>query len=240
MDKGATPLPGAGHLVGRLVFDRLVPAMLFGAITVPWLNKVAHVWMAPLDLSFQSQLMHLLDVGHALLTLAFMTLMTLLFVIRRTPVSGRAAPSSKAIALGGTFIMWFAYAQPTTTGDWRVFALGDLLMIAGLVFAAYAFGALRRCFGIAPEARGLVTTGAYRWVRHPAYLGEFVIAFGGLLPVLAPFTALVFALFCLLQARRAGLEEAVLSATFPDYAAYQQRTPALVPWARRWRQQIAG
>lgn len=105
-------------------------------------------------------------------------------------------------------------------------------MIAGLAFSVYAFTALRACFGIAPEARGLVTTGAYQWVRHPAYLGEFVTFLGALLPVLAPLTALIFGLFCVLQARRAVLEEEVLSAAFPEYAAYRQRTPALVPSPR--------
>jgi len=31
---------------------------------------------------------------------------------------------------------------------------------------------------------------------------------------------------------RASLEERVLTDTFADYAAYQLRTPALVPWPR--------
>ena len=43
--------------------------------------------------------------------------------------------------------------------------------------------------------------------------------------------SVVFGLFRLLQVHRAALEEAVLSATFPDYARYKQRTPALIPWS---------
>jgi protein-S-isoprenylcysteine O-methyltransferase Ste14 len=165
------------------------------------------------------------------LTLAFLALLTILFVIRRTPVSGRAAPLAMLIALGGTFVMWIALAQPATSDDWRLLALADVVMIFGLAFTLYALGTLRACFGLAPEARGLITTGPYRLVRHPVYLGEFVIFLGALLPVLAPLTAFIFGLFCLLQARRAALEEAVLSAAFPDYTAYRQRTPALLP---RW------
>jgi protein-S-isoprenylcysteine O-methyltransferase Ste14 len=223
----------------RLLLDRIIPALAFGVITVPWLGRLAQAWMAPVELSVQSQLMYVLDIGHAALSFVFMALLTVLFMFRRPTISGRAAPLAMAIALGGTFSMWFAFIQPRTTEDWLVFAIADVLMIAGLAFAAYAFGALRRCFGIAPEARGLVTTGAYRWVRHPAYLGEFVMAFGGLLPVLAPFTALVFALFCILQARRAALEEVVLSATFAEYAAYRRRTPALLPWPRSIRAHVS-
>jgi protein-S-isoprenylcysteine O-methyltransferase Ste14 len=77
-----------------------------------------------------------------------------------------------------------------------------------------------------------VTDGAYRVVRHPVYLGEFVTMSGALLPVLAPLTALIFVGFCLLQGWRALLEEDVLSSTFPEYTAYRERTPALVPWPR--------
>jgi protein-S-isoprenylcysteine O-methyltransferase Ste14 len=77
-----------------------------------------------------------------------------------------------------------------------------------------------------------VTSGAYRLVRHPVYLGEFVAFIGLLLPVLAPLTLLIFSAFCLLQAVRARLEEQVLAATFPDYAAYRRRTPAVLPWPR--------
>ena len=64
---------------------------------------------------------------------------------------------------------------------------------------------------VLPEARGLVTTGAYRLVRHPLYLGEFVAMFGAMLPLLAPLTVSIFALFSLLQATRMVLEERVLA-----------------------------
>jgi protein-S-isoprenylcysteine O-methyltransferase Ste14 len=232
------PQPEAvGLVIGRVVFDRLLPAALFGAITLPRVGSLAHLWAAPVDPGAQAWLGHVLIVGHAFLTLAFMAMLTTLFVIRRTPISQRAAPVAMITALGGTFIMWIALAQPTTTDDWRVLAVADALMSAGLVFCLYALGALRACFGLAPEARGLVTSGAYRWVRHPVYLGEFIVFFGALLPVLSPFTLGIFGLFCLLQARRAVLEEQVLSATFPEYAGYRLRTPALVPWVGLRRRQ---
>ena len=49
--------------------------------------------------------------------------------------------------------------------------------LRGMLVAALALG---RCFGVLPEARGLVTHGPYRLVRHPLYLGELA-AMGGLL-----------------------------------------------------------
>ncbi len=216
----------------RIMFDRMLPMTLFGVLSLGYLRRTAEVWVLPSEPSAQGSVVHVLALGHAVLGVVFMVLLTILFVIRRTPISQRAAPIQMLTALGGTFIMWIALAQPSTIDDWRVLALADLLMIVGLAFTIYALGALRACFGLAPEARGLVTSGAYRWVRHPVYVGEFVIFFGALLPVLAPLTVVIFCLFCLLQARRAQLEEAVLSATFPEYAVYSQQTPALLPWAR--------
>jgi protein-S-isoprenylcysteine O-methyltransferase Ste14 len=106
------------------------------------------------------------------------------------------------------------------------------MLIVGLAFTIYAAATLRRCFGIAPEARGLVTSGAYRLVRHPLYLGEFVAFLGALLPVFAPLPILIFILFCALQACRARLEEQVLAAAFPEYAGYRLRTPPFFPWPR--------
>jgi protein-S-isoprenylcysteine O-methyltransferase Ste14 len=213
-------------------FDRVLPALLFGVLALSKGRGVVQLWTTPVDSDLQARLTHALTLGHICLTLAFTVLLATLFATRRTPISGRAGPLAMMVALGGTFIMWIALAQPVTTNDSRLLAVSDVVAAIGLVFAMYALGALRFCFGIAPEARGLVTDGAYKLVRHPVYLGEFVALFGALLPVLAPFTALIFALFCFLQAVRASLEERVLSDTFADYAAYRLCTPALVPWPR--------
>jgi len=43
------------------------------------------------------------------------------------------------------------------------------LALAGIILALISLG---RSFGIAPADRGLVTTGLYRWIRHPLYAME--------------------------------------------------------------------
>jgi protein-S-isoprenylcysteine O-methyltransferase Ste14 len=213
--------------------DRLLPASLFATAAIIRLQGVlTGNYAGPAGPGLLVELVSILAFANHVLSFLFLGMVAMLFLIRRTRQGSRARPRAMAIALGGTFIMNFALIQPATSQDWFVLALADLGLVTGLAFTTYGAASLRRCFGLAPEARGLVTTGAYRLVRHPLYLGEFVAFFGALLPVLAPLTVLIFVLFCALQATRARLEEQVLAATFPEYAAYRRRTPALLPWPR--------
>jgi protein-S-isoprenylcysteine O-methyltransferase Ste14 len=111
---------------------------------------------------------------------------------------------------------------PNLAGGEAVTLLGGAWMLVSVLY-------LGRCFGVLPEARGLVTRGPYRIVRHPLYLGELT-AFAGL--VLASPTTVNLALagvfFCG-QAIRMRLEEAALRAEFPRYAEYAAATPRLLP-----------
>ena len=216
-----------------LLADRLAPALLFASLAILRAASVrGELDRGPAEPSASGQLVYLLDAAHGGLAALFCGLVALLFLVRREPLGSRAGPAAVAVALAGTFGLSLLVAHPPTTRDWRVLALADCLLIVGLAVSIYAAASLRHCFGLAAEARGLVTSGAYRLVRHPLYLGELVVALGALLPVLAPLSVLSFGLFCALQASRAVLEERALMAALPDYAAYRHRTPALVPRPR--------
>jgi protein-S-isoprenylcysteine O-methyltransferase Ste14 len=218
----------------RPLTDYLLPSLLFVTLaTLGGAGTLDRVARAPTDSSVASRLPHVLDAVHGVLAFVFFSLVAVLFLARREPLGRRGGPTARAVALAGTFVMSPVAAQPATTQDWRVLILADSLLVAGLAFSIYAAASLGRCFGLSAEARGLVTSGAYRLVRHPLYLGETVGAAGILLPVLAPVTFLTFGVFCLLQATRAVLEERTLTATFPEYGEYRRSTPALLPWPRR-------
>ena len=220
-----------GTFFVRALFDRALPTLLFGLLaTVQCIGFVNVAMRWPTEPDMSVWLIHVLNVSHKMLALLFLALITVLFLVRRTPKGRRAGPLAMALALLGTFIMYLAAGQPATTQEWTILAAADLMMVAGLAFTVYAAASLRYCFGLAAEARGLVTTGAYRLVRHPLYFGEFVVFVGMLLPILSPLTITIFSLFCVLQAARAHLEEQVLAATFAEYAAYRRRTPAFLPW----------
>ena len=99
-----------------------------------------------------------------------------------------------------------------------------------LVIGALSLASLGQCFGIFPEARGLVTDGLYRRVRHPMYLFEFVAFLGILLPALTPLNAVLYAFFVAFQLGRMHYEEQTLEQAFPtEYPEYRRRTARLIP-----------
>jgi protein-S-isoprenylcysteine O-methyltransferase Ste14 len=217
-------------MLAGIVADRLAPAVVFGALAIASGSRaVTAVARSPSEPTLLAGLVQGLDIVHHLLTFLFCSLVAALFLVRRAPQGSRAQPLAMAVALAGTVVMSAVVVQPVTTQDWRVLALADVLLALGLLISIYAAASLRDCFGVAPEARGLVTTAAYRFARHPLYLGEGIAALGLLLPVLAPPATLIFSIFCLCQLTRARLEERALAAAFPEYAAYRSRTPALLP-----------
>ena len=93
-------------------------------------------------------------------------------------------------------------------------AAGLAIVIAGKV-------TLGRSFGLMPANRGVVSSGVYRFVRHPIYLGYLVthVAFLAATPSAWNIAALVAADAALLA--RAGCEEKTL-AKDERYRAYQQ------------------
>jgi protein-S-isoprenylcysteine O-methyltransferase Ste14 len=85
------------------------------------------------------------------------------------------------------------------------------LQVAGMAWQLAAKATLGRCFGLLPAARGLVTRGPYRVVRHPIYLGYLVSHVGFLLGNFSWTNLLVFGALYVAQAVRMLREEAVLS-----------------------------
>jgi protein-S-isoprenylcysteine O-methyltransferase Ste14 len=233
---------GRNVFVGCSLGERTMPALLFGTLAiVGGSSALASNRQDLADLSSPVGLLRALQTTHGLLTALFCGQVAALFLLRLVPRGSRAHPLALGLALAGTFVMSAIAMQPRTTGDGTLLVLAELLLVGGLAFSIYAASCLGRCFGLAPEARGLVTSGAYRLVRHPLYLGELGAATGALLPVLSPPSVAIFGLFCLVQLGRAVLEERVLTATFPEYATYRRRTPALLPLPRpRARHEPAG
>ena len=102
--------------------------------------------------------------------------------------------------------------------------------VALMLWARLTFG--RRSFHATadPTAGGLVTSGPYRFLRHPIYTAVVLFAFAGAFAH-PSWTATGAALLILLGALTRMLsEERLLHARYPDYAAYAARTNRMLPY----------
>lgn len=82
-----------------------------------------------------------------------------------------------------------------------------------------------------PKAAGqLVTSGPYRWVRHPMYSAVLLGAAGVAPLVPAAWGWLVWLLLGLVLWLKAGLEEHWLCEQHAHYRTYMQTTRRFVPW----------
>ncbi len=86
-------------------------------------------------------------------------------------------------------------------------------------------------------ADSLNTTGIYSTVRHPLYLGNFLMWLGIALFCFVPWFALVFSLcFWLYYERIMFAEEEFLRRKFGEtFTAWASRTPAFIPRLSNWR-----
>jgi protein-S-isoprenylcysteine O-methyltransferase Ste14 len=99
---------------------------------------------------------------------------------------------------------------------------GAVMEVCGIVWQLFAKASLRRSFGILPANRGVVSCGAYRFIRHPMYLGYFIADLGFLLTNFGVQNLLVCGGQFLLQIGRIVREERLLCAD-ETYRAYKSK-----------------
>ncbi len=118
---------------------------------------------------------------------------------------------------------------------WAAEFVGLLISLFGLSVRALAVGytARRTSGGNTREqvADSLNTTGMYSVVRHPLYLGNFIIWMGLSLPLESwQFSLMVALIFVLYYERICYCEEEFLRQRFgPQFVDWAARTPAFVP-----------
>jgi protein-S-isoprenylcysteine O-methyltransferase Ste14 len=158
-------------------------------------------------------------------------LLALWFTLIRRPALQRARGWKPRIvaAIGAFSIFGFGFLPPAQglALGWHIAA--SVLLLASAALGALVLPYLGRSFSLMSEARGLVTGGPYRIVRHPLYVVEELAAIAGFIEAFSLAAALLLAVQIAFQIRRILNEEAVLAASFPDYARYRATTARAIP-----------
>ena len=117
--------------------------------------------------------------------------------------------------------------------SWIVAAAGAVLFAGGIALAIWARLHLGRDWGMPMTQRAepeLVTSGPYRFVRHPIYSG-FLAAMLGTALVNSLLGLIVVAVMAAYFYYSGTVEERNLTATFPTaYPEYKSRTKMLIPF----------
>ena len=164
--------------------------------------------------------------GHmtGVLLLASESLVVVLTIARRTACIVDRSWKTRALTLlsmAGPPLVYPAHVMPLAPEaiTVTVSAVGLLVVIAGKL-------SLGRSFGLLPANRGIVSSGCYRVLRHPIYLGYLIthVAFVAANPSAWNISLILVSDLALLV--RAVYEERIL-ARDPEYREYMDRV--------RWR-----
>jgi protein-S-isoprenylcysteine O-methyltransferase Ste14 len=170
-----------------------------------------------------------LSILSKMCTVVFFGLLVVMFAVRRVALRYPIAFYPRIASGAGAFLGIGIVMLPPEELSSGLYLTSLLLIIGGTAFAIWAILALARSVSIMPQARRLVTSGPYAFVRHPLYLGEFVALFGIALQYLMPWAPLLLAVQCMFQFERMKNEERVLALVFPNYEDYMARTARLLP-----------
>lgn len=154
--------------------------------------------------------------------------------------SGRRTGSRRArpvglliIVLGGVVIRNVNGSGSLTVHSPVLEAVGTIVFLSGLAFAVWARVHLGRNWGMPMTERAepeLVTSGPYRFVRHPIYTGILAGVLGTALAVNG-YYLLPLAVMMAYFAFSATVEERLLTASFPQaYPEYKTHTKMLIPF----------
>jgi protein-S-isoprenylcysteine O-methyltransferase Ste14 len=106
----------------------------------------------------------------------------------------------------------------------------QVLAVVIMLWARATFGGRSFHAGANPTEGGLVTTGPYRFVRHPIYLAILLFFWAGASSHPSPFNLAIAGVATAATAVRIAAEERLVVERYPEYVDYARRTKRLIPF----------
>jgi len=138
------------------------------------------------------------------------------FPPRAAMMNGRAFVSNAAA------LILPALVRPAAASMGLVASIAIGMEFCGVVLSQVARIYMGRSFGILPGNRGIVTRGPFRIVRHPIYVGWFLLTIGYFLAYPSWLNFLIVSAALPFMVWRISLEEELLLAD-PEYRSYVRR-----------------
>jgi protein-S-isoprenylcysteine O-methyltransferase Ste14 len=198
----AITLQGLRHVGANLGL-----AAMFFAAAVPY-KGVSHL-SAPADLIW--------SVGMLLMGI---------FCIMRPKPSAVMLDWRAMVSGAGAMVLPALMRRSTAGAAGMLYPAAVMFEFLGVAISQIARVYMGRTFAVLPANRGIVSSGPFRFVRHPVYLGWLLLSCGYALVYPTLWNVIVFALCLALTIWRINLEEELLSAD-SEYRAYLARA--------RWR-----
>ena len=139
---------------------------------------------------------------------------------------------ARCIALCATFLPFMLPLWPARQLSVATELLASAVLLVGLAGCVWSLRHLWTSFSVIPQARSLVSSGPYQWVRHPLYTTEIIANLGMAIHFGRPYHWTVFLLLMAGQWYRARREERLLCVHLDGYAEYRARTAAIIPGFR--------
>jgi protein-S-isoprenylcysteine O-methyltransferase Ste14 len=156
----------------------------------------------------------------------------------RNPLDSRGEHPSgdvgQLILLGIFLIVWvgdsFFLHLSTFLTDYLPWYIRIIFLVSCLAAAAFLIKLSHGIVSHSQRSRGLVSTGAFKYVRHPLYLGCILFYLGLALSTASLFSLVLWVAICIFYNYLANYEEKLLEARFgKSYIIYQKHTAKWMP-----------
>jgi len=113
------------------------------------------------------------DISPVRICITLLAALVGVLVIVRRPLRRSGSPRSMLRATPSFLTAGVLFKLAPQLNAWPAFAQWTFVLGTAITVASMAW--LGRSFAVLPALRGIVAGGPYRWIRHPTYMGEFLL-----------------------------------------------------------------